>query len=252
MNDEFYIGYEPTMPDRMAVRVRAAASALIVLAAMVPAVLLFAQRRSAAATFEFGRPRTFVGTVVEYPYPALLVQDSSHTSPAVYWLVGGGKHGASEIVKGRDGRMMRVSGTLIERDEDRMIEVTSNDALVDIEAHRPTQIESIRSLGAVVVRGEIVDSKCHLGVMKPGEGPTHRDCAVRCLLGRITPMFVPQAGDAQVGRLALLDPDGRPFTDPLDTRVGRPVEIHGELLGRGPLRFVAARSIDVDGFHGGS
>jgi hypothetical protein len=246
MDDEFYIGYEPTMPDRMAVRVRAAAGALIVLAAVVPAVLLFAQRRSAAATFEFGRTRTFVGTVVEYPYPALLVRDATHNSPAVYWLVGAGKRGASEIVNGHDGRMVRVSGTLIERDEDRMIEVASKEALADIGPHAPTAIESMRSLGSVVVRGEIVDSKCHLGVMKPGEGPTHRDCAVRCLLGRITPMFVPRAGAASMGRLALVDPDGRPFTGPLDTHVGRPVEIHGELFARGPLRFLAARSIDGD------
>ena len=252
MDDEFYIGYESTMPVRIAARMRAAASVLIVLAALLSAVLLIAQRRFAAATFEFGRTRTFVGTVVEYPYPALLLQDSSPNSPGVYWLVRAGKHGVSEIVKGRDGRMVRVSGTLIERDEDRMIEVASMDALVDIGPPAPTPIESMRSFGAIVVRGEIVDSKCHLGVMKPGEGPTHRDCAVRCLLGRITPMFVPRVGDAQTGRLALLDPDGRPFTDPLDTRVGRPVEIHGELLARGPLRFLAARSIVVDRFHGGS
>ena len=244
MDDEFYIGYEPTMPDRMAGRVRAAASVLIVFAAVLSGVLLVAQGRFATATFEYGRTRTFEGTLVEYPYPALLVQRSLRNSPAVYWLVGAGKHGASELVKGRDGRMVRVSGTLIERDDDRMIEVSSGDALMDVSPPSRTPIEPMRSLRSVVVRGEIVDSKCHLGVMKPGEGPTHRDCAVRCLLGRITPMFVPRGGDTGMGRLVLVGADGRPFTEPLDMRVGRPVEIHGELLVRGPLRFLAVRIIN--------
>jgi hypothetical protein len=243
MDDEFYIGYEPTMPDRMAIRVRAMAIVLVVLAAITSGVLLVAQGRFAAGTFEFGRTRTFEGTLVEYPYPALLVTRPPHDALTVYWLVGAGKHGAAEIVKGRDGSSVRVSGTLIERDDDRMIEVSSDNAVVRIGPQARAPLESLRSLGAAVVRGEIVDSKCHLGVMKPGEGPTHRDCAVRCLLGRITPMFVPRRAASGMGRLALVDRDGRPFVEPLDSRVGRPVEIHGELLARGPLRFLAVRSV---------
>jgi hypothetical protein len=184
--------------------------------------------------------------LVEYPYPALLVRSDVHAEPdETYWLVGAGKHGASDIVRGRDGRIARVSGSLIERDGDRMIEVSSADALTESASTDGSRIEPLHSLGTIVVRGEIVDSKCHLGVMKPGEGPTHRDCAVRCLLGRITPMVVPRRDQAGVGRLALVDLDGGPFTDALDSLVGRPLELRGELLVRGPMRFLAARSIDV-------
>jgi hypothetical protein len=96
-----------------------------------------------------------------------------------------------------------------------------------------------------VLQGEIVDSKCHLGVMKPGEGPTHRDCAVRCLLGHITPMFLPRDA-ASIGRLALVDPDGRPMTESLETVAARPVEIHGELLARGPLRFLGTKRSAIE------
>ena len=42
----------------------------------------------------------------------------------------------------------------------------------------------------VMLRGEIVDSKCYLGVMNPGEGTVHRDCAARCLSGGLPPMLV--------------------------------------------------------------
>lgn len=243
MNDEFYIGYEPAMPPQLARRVRAAAIVLILLAPVVSGILVLAQGRFSSANFEFGRTRTFEGTLVEYPSPALLERREDTAAAHVYWLVGPGKHGAAEIVKGRDGQRVRLSGSLIERDDDRMIEVSSSDVLSPMDSKDTLRAEPLRSLGALVVLGEIVDSKCHLGVMKPGEGPTHRDCATRCLLGRITPMFVPARGDTRVGRLPLVDPDGRPFSGSLETVTGRPVMIRGELLARGPLRFLAASDV---------
>lgn len=238
MKDDFYIGYEALMPASLAGRIRVTAVALIVLALVVSGVLVFAQGRFAKATFEFGQTRTFEGRLVEHPYPALLIAEPTGAS-RVYWLVGAGKHGASDLVKGRDAQVVRVSGSLIERDQDRMIEVpSSRHAIVSIDT-APLPLEPMRSLGGVVIRGEIVDGKCHLGVMKPGEGVTHRDCAVRCLLGRVTPMFAPNRQDTRVGRVALVDRDGQPITESLETVVGRPVEIRGELLARGPLRFLA-------------
>jgi hypothetical protein len=239
MNDDFYIGYEAFMPSSYAQRVRMAAVFLILLAVSVSGALVFAQARFARATFEFGKTRAFEGRLVEYPYPALVVSDSSTLTLTTYWLAGPGKHGASDLVKGRDGQMVRLSGSLIERDGDRMIEVPSRDALVTLDSRAAVPLEPLHSLGPIVVRGEVVDSKCHLGVMKPGEGATHRDCAVRCLLGRITPMFAPARNDARLGRLALVDPHGRPINESLERLVARPVEIHGELLTRGPLRFLA-------------
>lgn len=238
MNDDFYIGYEPFMPMRFASWLRVTAIGLVLLALAVPGVLVLAQSRFATATFEFGRARTFEGRLVEYPYPALLVPEPSGGVIA-YWLVGPGKHGAFEYVNGRDGEMVRVAGSLIERERDRMIEVQSAEASVTVGSRDASPLEPLRSLGPIAVKGEIVDSKCHLGVMKPGEGPTHRDCAVRCLLGRITPLFVPGRDAAVSGRLALVDTDGHPMRESLETVAGRPVEIRGELLARGPLRFLA-------------
>jgi hypothetical protein len=269
MADEFYIGYEPEMPRGLALRIRLTAIAMLVVGAVVSGVLVIAQSRFANGTFEYDRVRMFEGRLIEYPYPALLVSGAM-AAPTMYWLVGLGKHGASEMAAGRDGRLVRISGSLIERDGDRMIEVRSID--VDSQAARP--LEPLRSLGPVSVSGEIVDGKCHLGVMKPGEGPTHRDCAVRCLIGRITPMFAPRADgkapgprpqglvsarafwrsfhwglgpeawglpdDTTAGRPALIDPAGRALDAPLDSSlVGRPVVIRGELWSRGPLRFLA-------------
>lgn len=240
MNDDFYVGYEPLMPASLATRIRVAAIGLVAVAVVVSGVLIVAQDGFAAATFEFGRSRMFEGRLVEYPYPALIASGPTGDTSGVYWLVGPGKHGAAGIAKGHDGRSVRVSGMLIERDGDRMIEVASLDAITVIES-RTTPVEALHPLGAVELAGEIVDSKCHLGVMKPGEGPTHRDCAVRCLLGRVTPMLVTDGPRRE--RIALVDRNGRPFTDAFDALAGRPVEIRGELLARGPLRFIATNDV---------
>jgi hypothetical protein len=239
-DDEFYIGYESEMPPRMARRVRAVAAALLVLALVLSGALVLAQRRSSAALFEYGQTRTFEGRLLAGPYPALVMTSGSDTR--YYWLVAPGKHGAAALVDGFDGAEVRLAGTLIRRDEDVMIQVDPGS--ITRRGTVRAEAEPLVSVGAVVVTGEIVDSKCHLGVMKPGEGPTHRDCAVRCLLGGVPPMLVPHGGEASPGRLTLVTRDGHPFAaDALAGITGRPVTVRGELLERDAQRFVAT-SVD--------
>lgn len=235
MSDEFYIGYEPRMPAGLASRIRPVARALIAGALLLPALLVSTQARFSSGVFEFGHPQIFRGRIIEFPYPALIVSDAAGVS-ATYWLVGQGKHGAANLVRGRNGQHVELSGTLIRRDDDAMIEVAS-DAMTTMKDDTRAPIEPLRSLGAIAVEGEIVDSKCHLGVMKPGDGPTHRDCAVRCLLGRVPPMFVPH--DHTLGRLSLVSLDRRAFEDDARRWAGRAVSIRGEVLQRGAQRFLA-------------
>jgi hypothetical protein len=239
MSDEFYIGYEPEMPVGLASRIRRLAGGIVSLAIVVSVMLLFAQDRFASGAFEFGRLRTFTGRLVEFPYPALVSADGAPAS-TVYWLVGAGKHGAADIVRGRDGQRVRLSGSLIQREGDVMIEVIP-DSLAAISDASP--VEPIHSRGVIIAEGEIVDTKCHLGVMKPGEGPTHRDCAVRCLLGRIPPMFVPH-GRPDLGRVSLVSEAAQPFADP-EVFAGRRVAIRGEILLRGAQTFLAVVRRDI-------
>ena len=239
MSDEFYIGYEPKMPGALESYIRHVALGIVALAIVTPALLLYAQDRFAPGVFEFGRVRTFSGRLIEYPYPALVAADGSETT-AIYWLVGPGKHGAADIVRGRDGQRVRLSGSLIGREGSAMIEVVP-DSLVEVSSTGP--VEPMQSRGVIVAEGEIVDSKCHLGVMKPGEGPTHRDCAVRCLLGRIPPMFVPR-DSPDLGRVSLVSDAAQPFADP-EEFAGRRVAIRGEILQRGTQKFLAVARRDI-------
>jgi hypothetical protein len=131
-------------------------------------------------------------------------------------------------------------GSRIQRDGDIMIEVVP-DSLVTVSS--TSTVEPIQSRGVIIAEGEIVDSKCHLGVMKPGEGPTHRDCAVRCLLGRIPPMFVPH-DRPDLGRIALVSDAAQPFANP-EGFAGRRVSIRGEILRRGAQKFLAVARRDI-------
>ena len=240
MNEEFYVGYEPEMPARMAERIRRVAAGLVAFALVLPAVLVFTEERFSTGVFEYGRVRTFSGRIVVSPYPALISDDATGATRA-FWLAGPGKHGAEDITRGRVGQRVQLSGSLIERDGEAMIEVVPGSVVIT--ATGAIESEPLRSFGVIVVEGEIVDSKCHLGVMKPGEGPTHRDCAVRCLLGRIPPMFVPHdSGD--VGRASLVTEAAQPFVD-ANVFAGKRVSVRGEILKRDAQTFLAVSRRDI-------
>ncbi|MEO1368549.1 MAG: hypothetical protein AAFX50_15350, partial [Acidobacteriota bacterium] len=92
-----------------------------------------------------------------------------------------------------------------------------------------------RSLGEVTLDGEIVDSKCHLGVMKPGETKPHRACATLCIRGGIPPILLLRSGELPVAHLLLVGADGEPINDQVLDYVAEPVRIRGELVRTGDL-----------------
>jgi hypothetical protein len=85
----------------------------------------------------------------------------------------------------------------------------------------------------VTLTGEIVDSKCFLGVMNPGEGHVHRDCARRCLSGGIPPMLVVRDGRGGEQLVLLVSEDGEPIGRQLTRVAGRPVTVTGQLAHQG-------------------
>ena len=75
-----------------------------------------------------------------------------------------------------------------------------------------------------------------VGVMNPGQGKVHRDCAARCLSGGIPPIFITTDGHQQ---LLLVGPDGRALgRDALPEFIAEPIQIQGVLLEAGPTRLL--------------
>ena len=237
MND-FYVGYLPKAPIALARFVRKIVIGLGLLAVMVALLLVRGQMPFANSAFEYGEVRSFEGTLVAHPYPTLLVARPSQTNQqegySQYLLVAPGKHGADDLVAGLAGKRVRLQGQLIYRDGKTMVEITPG-SIAAVESRPPIQVAS-RDLGAVTVTGEIVDSKCYLGVMNPGSGKVHRDCAARCLSGGIPPIFIASDGHEQ---FLLVSNEGEALgRDSLREFIAEPVTIRGELLQRGDDRLL--------------
>jgi hypothetical protein len=226
MNDDFYVGYLPKSPTGLG-RIAAQIAVGVLLAGLIAGgLLIFGQPPFATSKFEYGEYRDYAGVVEEWPYPILV---SDHAS---FLLVAPGKHGLSDTVKGMQGKQVRLKGSLIERAPDRMIEVVPGSIAADTPQSHLT-VRSVIDLGPVTLRGEIVDTKCYLGVMNPGERKVHRDCAVRCISGGVPPAFLARdaAGDARI--LLLVGDDGRALSKEVLPFVAEPLEISGVLVRTG-------------------
>jgi hypothetical protein len=79
----------------------------------------------------------------------------------------------------------------------------------------------------ISLRGEITDPKCYLGVMNPGEGKPHQDCAVRCLSGGIPPLLKVRDDHGSTSYYLLVGPNGAPLFPFLQPYVGGGVGLCG-------------------------
>ena len=226
MNDDFYVGYLPKAPAGLGKIVARIAAGVLLAGLIAGGLLIFGQPPFATGKFEYGEYRDYAGVIEEWPYPMLVTDNAS------FLLVAPGKHGLSDTVKGLQGKHVQLKGTLIERMPNRMIEVVPESIAVGTSPLLATPSRMI-DLGPVTLRGEIVDTKCYLGVMNPGEHKVHRDCAVRCISGGVPPAFLARdaSGDSRV--LLLVGEDGRALSREVLPFVAEPLEISGDLVRMG-------------------
>jgi hypothetical protein len=227
--DEFYVGYLPGPPGIRAV-VRRRALLLVIGAAALGALLAADMRPFPAKVFEWGEPRTFEGWMERSPVPSLLVRRPGVTDPADVWtrylLVRPGKFGAGAEADEFDGNRVELEGALIYREDQAMIEIVPGSVrLAAREAGGPDG--SFESLGEHTLAGEIVDSKCYLGVMSPGSTKPHRACAARCIAGGIPPVFLVRRDDGRALHLLLLSRDGKTVNREVLPMIAEPLEITG-------------------------
>jgi hypothetical protein len=230
--NEFYVGYLPKAPSGIASRIWWTVSLLFVVAATCAIIFAKVQRTYSPSVFEFGQERTFEGIVDVRPYPALLVPRPSaalgQEPYSRYTLVAAGKHGASDQVTTFAGKTVRLRGTLIYRNDQTMVELVRGSVSVLPDQNHAQETE--QNLGTFTLTGEIVDSKCNFGVMNPGSGKVHRDCAVRCLSGGIPPALVTNNFNGRRATFLLTAPDRKPLPkEAFLNRVAQPVSIRGNV-----------------------
>jgi hypothetical protein len=250
MPDRFYVGYLGTSP-ATARRLKRWATALVVLAGAAATALAIATGPFDRATYEFTKERTWEGRLEATPLPVLIARNGAVSGAPLsgfvrFPLVAQGKHGVGAMIAGLDGVSVRFKGRRIMRQGTTMLEVVPG----TIERYqpalpadgRPVHASQIDDLGITTFEGEIVDSKCFLGVMNPGRLEVHRACAIRCIAGGIPPMLFTHDAQGREAHLLLVDPNGRPINDRVLDVVARPVTIEGRLERRDDLYYLYAET----------
>jgi len=196
------------------------------------------------------------GRFVAHPYPVLLVERDGGVECVL--LVNAGKCGAGPegycgplepgqpafaAMSDLDGRFVEATGLILRRDGRRMLELQSGAASIVADTRPAAPVAPIWSDEPATLRGRIVDPKCYMGAMKPGDGPQHRACAVRCIAGGVPPVLIT---DTDPPRYVLLaDHTGKPaaFTPGFLAFVADRVEIRGRPGTLGDFDLLAADSL---------
>ena len=265
----FYVGYVDETPPGVSRFARRLVIGLVLLAAVLGTALALLLERFDEGVFEYGTVRDYSGELLVDPHPRLLTADGPAEG---YLLVGVGKHGldvdseSSPPWTPSPSRETELSGTLIQNPEATMLEVHSlelpegapeagpavapaapaaNGSPLDSESVGPeseaaTIVTRVR--GQTLV-GEIVDTKCYLGAMKPGRGKPHRDCASLCIRGGIPAALLVRTEGGQRHLVHLLNPQGQPWGRELLEWVGEPVEVWGTLRRRDNRLFLRTITI---------
>lgn len=244
--DEFYVGYLP-MPRRHR-RFTVAVTTVLIAGVVVVAGLVAAAQRDPGKGVWDDALQSVEGELVLTPYPALrlTLPDADRQT---WLLVSEGKLGASAEVAAMAGRRVRLSGTVLQRDGWRMLELADGvEARVLDAAVTGGEPGEATPPSPVTLTGEIIDPKCYFGAMKPGEGKTHKACAALCLRGGVPPMFIALTDRGEKRFFVLADAEGRAFTgDALEALipfVGDLVRVRG-VTHRGELPVLRLDPRDV-------
>lgn len=239
-----YVNYLP-MPRGISRFLKFAVPATLWIICALAFVWARSQHSPGNAVWETGKPIELVGVLDSSPYPVLFSTAKDGSLTAVL-LIEQGKIGTQKRALALNGRVVRASGWLLHRDGRQILELEPDDrALAQIDSPATTR-PTLQDLGQVTLRGEIVDGKCFLGAMKPGDGKTHKECATLCIRGGIPPILISRTVTGDSVYLLLQNEHGEAIDPALHHLIADPVEVRGVrhqwngIAGLGVLRVRAA------------
>lgn len=224
---EFYIGWKAKSPELLGKHSRQVVTGLAILIPLLFFIAARVQNPVDSGAFEFGVERTFEGMLYENPLPLLQINAGNGSPGMNFLLVGAGKFGPPEVIQGKHGQTVRFQGSLIHRNGVAMIEMNRLESLKILPAQE-RKPPFVASLGRGVFIGELVDTKCFFGVMRPATGKVHRACAIRCLSGGAPPGLLVRDAEGNGVVLLLAGPEGKKLD--LDFELAaRTLEMRGNL-----------------------
>jgi len=244
-NNEFYIGWMPKAPGSFKKFIRKYLAIILPVIIVLSILLALSQKKFDTGNFEFGKLTEVKGIYSNTPVPNIKVVDGKdiwgNYSYITVPLIGFGKHGADGVIADLekenntsfDKKEITLKGTLLYNDGKLLMQVDGNDKpLVKIGdvASSEDILPRSKELGTQWVKGEIVDPKCYFGVMKPGQGKPHRDCAIRCILGGIPPVMRVQNEKGEANYYLIVGPNGEKMNEVVQDYVAEPTEIEARLV----------------------
>ena len=245
--DSFYIGYLPKAPAEYRNFVRLIVFAILVVMYFTIIIVVTNQQKFSTGIFERNKLTELEGVLMLQPFPAIktLYGKDLYGNPVVKTipLVNYGKFGAEPVINSvvanntsdLNKLWIKVRGKLIYNKGITILELSEKDkSVLEVKTASKNQLDGIatskiKDHGGSTFYGQIVDPKCYFGVMKPGEGKPHSDCAIRCIAGGIQPMLMIRNEKGQETFFILRDTSGMPVNSRVLSYVGMPVEVSGKI-----------------------
>ena len=240
----FYIGWMPSAPSGLAKYLRKTIVMLLPLMLIVTVVLSLIQKKFSTGNFEFGKLTEVKGVYFSEPFPSLKAINGKdifgNFSYITIPLIGYGKFGAEgalaaiekEKKTSLNRKQVTMKGTLLYNDGKLLMQIDANDQfLTGIGTEADSSLLPItQELGMQTISGEIIDPKCYFGVMKPGEGKPHKDCAIRCILGGIAPLLKVTDKTGNKNYYLIAGPHGEKMNENVRDFVAEPVLINARVV----------------------
>jgi hypothetical protein len=241
---EFYIGWIPKAPGMFAKHIKKVLLSLLVVVVISGLLLGISQKKFGTGVFEFGVLTEIKGVYFNQPVSCIKVVNGKdifgNLSYITIPLLGFGKMGAAGIIAAIekeqhvsvDQKEITLKGTLLYNDGKLLMQIDGNDKPLTHTGNSADAglLPEKQDLGDMQVKGEIVDPKCYFGVMKPGQGKPHKDCAIRCILGGIPPVLKVTDETGNENYYLVVGPNGEKMNDTVKDYVAEPVTIHAKAI----------------------
>ncbi len=239
LSTKFYIGWQPVADNVFRFFARKTSILILFISLLTAVFISFNQKHIDNSEFIFDETKLYKGQLIAKPFPALrtLVGKDVFGNPLIktYPLINVWKFGADSLVQkilgGSDAADVTLKGDLLKRDKANALVLNYGDTSVHILNKFSTADKFSGGIEKdTIINGEIIDPKCYLGAMNPGEGKPHRSCAIRCIEGGVMPMVAYKDKNGVQKYAVLLGENGQTLNTVIGFAVAEPVRLQGKLM----------------------
>ncbi len=237
-DEEFFVAFFP-MPPRLRAFLLALSAVLIAAFIALAYVAGASQDDPGDGNFRFDYGQQDLTGVLQFtPGPVLrVVTGTDHVATGhTLMLSGGGKNGIMGAARALDGKLVSLSGVILERGDIDMLQVRGgSNGVTAVDEPIAVAPSAPEPLGRWRLAGEICDGKCLAGAMRPGRGLAHKACANLCVIGGVPPVFVSTQPVEGSEYLMMVGPDGGALPQAVLDHMAAFVRIEGEVTRVGDL-----------------